>query len=163
MASLMGEKTLHGMKSSGLRRACASLQQRSRDMKDMTNILLSLSTPSFVPQMQAAVIWGRICGEWDPFSPCFLLPAGPTSANTTTISHCASFQNATPLAGNTTNSSCWSLFLLGFWAYFTAQFPRVVCPYPGQLHNKIVIRISTNGILPNQFLILPYFVFSHLK
>lgn len=59
------EKTLHVMSSSGLGTACASLQQSSRDVKDMTDILLSLGTPSFVSQMQAAVIWGQTYAEWD--------------------------------------------------------------------------------------------------
>ena len=53
------------MSSSGLGTACASLQQSSRDVKDMTDILLSLGIPSFVSQMQAAVIWGQTYAEWD--------------------------------------------------------------------------------------------------
>lgn len=59
---------LDEMSSSGLERACAALQQRLRDTKDRADISVRLATPSFVSQMQAAVIWGQTSREFDLLS-----------------------------------------------------------------------------------------------
>lgn len=67
-ASLAEEKMLDEMSSSGLERACAALQQRLRDTKDRADISVRLATPSFVSQMQAAVIWGQTSREFDLLS-----------------------------------------------------------------------------------------------
>lgn len=45
---------------------------------------------------------------------------------------------------------------------FQTHFTRVARPYLGQLNNKKAVGISTRGTLPNQFLILSYFISSHL-
>lgn len=147
-----GRKTLHVMSPSGLGRACASPQQSSRGTKDMRDVSLSLGTPSCAPQARAAVAWGQTRGEWD------LLPdwAHLSPHQGYFLSH--SFSKCPPLAGSSTPSSCWSMFLLGFWTCCTG----VVRFYLGQLCKKIAMGISTSGTLPDQFLILSYFISSHL-
>lgn len=45
---------------------------------------------------------------------------------------------------------------------FQTDFTRVARPYLGQLYNGKATGISTSGTLPNQFLILSYFISSHL-
>lgn len=124
-ASLMGEKTLCEM-SSQVPREPALLSRTGPGTWKMRQTFCSvLALPALPHKCRLLQSFGGKRGEQNLLSALVLFfQTGPTSVDTKAISQYASFQSATPLAGNTTTGSRWNPFLLGFWTYFTSAVSK---------------------------------------